>query len=628
MADILNIGVSALLSTQRALSTIGHNISNANTPGYSRQRVELAARAPQVSGNVYFGKGVGISDVSRAADAFLNRQVQLSSTSYQQASSFYDLATQLNNMLADSNSGLSTAMTGLFSSIEQLANQPTSIPSRQALLGSAGTLVSRMHDQIARLDDINSAINTKLADQVRQVNELAASIADLNKSIVLANGRTGSDSANDLLDRRDQLVLELSEITGVSTFIQDDGAMNVMVGDGLMLVTGSTTAALTTQPNSLDASRLEVGYLVGGVTSVVSSQMSSGQMGGTLAFREDLLEPTRNALGRLSAALAMTFNAQHQEGVDMNGAMGGDFFSIPSPSFNAASGNTGTITLAFDSANVGDLTISDYDFTFDGTDWQLYRYSDGTTQTLSGAGPFSVDGLTITVGTAPAAGDTYRLQPTRYIARDIGVAITDAREVAAASPVRAGASLSNLGNVNVTAPEILDASDANLTTTVTLVFDDPPTSYRVNGAGASIAYTAGANIDINGWRIQLSGTPAAGDQVVIEANTGGVGDNRNLLALAELAQIGMLEGGTATYGDAYGAMVGNVGTVTRQHEVSSTALKTLLENAVSSQQALSGVNLDEEAANLLKFQQAYQAAAQVIATGNTVFDELLNAVRG
>jgi flagellar hook-associated protein 1 len=627
MADIFNIGVSGLLATQRALSTIGHNIANANTEGYSRQRIELVARSPQAAGNVYFGKGVDISDVSRATDSFLNRQVQLSSTGYQHSTAYNAMASQLNNMLSDSQAGVSTAMTGFFSSIEQLSTQPSSIPSRQALIGAANSMVARFNDQISRIDDINSAINAKLTDQVARVNELAQSIADINSSISLASGRTGVDSANDLLDQRDQLVGQLSNITGVSTFIQDDGAMNVMIGDGLTLVTGSTRAALTTVPNPLDASRLEVGYSVSGIVSTVSSQMNAGEMGGTLAFREELLEPTRNAMGRLAATLAMTFNAQHREGMDLGGDMGGDFFSIPAPSYSAAGANTGTISLAFDTANVDALTTADYDLTFNGTDWDLYNRQTGTTQTLSGAGPFNVDGLTITVGTAPASGDTYRLQPTRYMARDLDLAISDPTDVAAALPVRSSAALSNVGTLAVSTPQILSATNANLSNTVNLVFDDPPTTYKVNGAGASIAYTAGANVDINGWRVQLTGSPAAGDTVTIQANTGGSADNGNLLQLAELAQTATMEDGTATYGEAYGALVGNVGSVTRQYQVSSTALKTLFDNAVSSQQAVSGVNLDEEAADLLKFQQAYQAAAQVIAIGNSVFGDLLNAVR-
>jgi flagellar hook-associated protein 1 FlgK len=235
--------------------------------------------------------------------------------------------------------------------------------------------------------------------------------------------------------------------------------------------------------------------------------------------------------------------------------------------------------------------------------------------------------LTITIGTAPASGDTYRLQPTRYIARDIALGVTDPTDIAAALPVRSSAAIGNTGDVAISTPQVLDATDANLSTTVNLVFDDPPTTYKVNGAGASIAYTPGANIDINGWRVQLTGDPAAGDTVTVQANSGGTADNGNLLQLAELAQQSTMEGGTATYGEAYGSLVGNVGSVTRQYQVSSTALKTLLDNAVTAKEAVSGVNLDEEAAELLKFQQAYQAAAQVIAIGNSVFDALLNAVR-
>jgi flagellar hook-associated protein 1 FlgK len=615
------------LATQRALSTVGHNISNANTTGYSRQRVELSARDPQAVGSIYIGKGVDVTNVARAADAFLTKQVQLSATRYQQTSTYSELSSQLDNLLADSQSGASAALTGFFAGIQQLSTQPASIPSRQALLGDANTLISRFNDQFARIDDINSAVNTKIADQINRVNELSQSIADINDAIALANGRTGADSANDLMDRRDQMVLDLSKITGVKTFLQDDGSMNVMIGDGISLVTGSTRAVLKTVTNPLDASRTNVGYVVGGVTSDITSQMISGEMGGTLSFRDDVLDPTRNALGRLAATLSMTFNKQHRDGMDMNGALGGDFFSISAPSITAASGNTGTVSLAFDPTNVGGLTTSDYTLTYNGTNWQLFRASDQTTQTLTGGGPFNVDGMTITVGTAPAAGDTYSLQPTRYVARDIKLAVNNVSNIAAAAPVRSSAALSNIGTATIGKPAVQNVTNAALQTTVNLVFDNPPTSYKINGAGASVAYTSGANININGWQVQISGAPGAGDTFTVQSNAGGIGDNGNLLLLAGLQTKGTLEGGTASYGDAYGELVGNVGAVTRQSEVSTSALKTSLDNAVSSQQAVSGVNLDEEAADMLKFQQAYQAAAQVISVGNSIFSELLNAVR-
>ena len=628
MAEILNIGTSALLSTQRVLATIGHNIANANTPGYSKQRVELAPRTPQPLGNVIYGRGVEIRNVERVVNQFLDEQVHSATTNHAEAGAFHELAAQLNNLLADAQTGMSPALTDLFNGLQTLADHPSSIPSRQALLGDANTLINRFHDQVARYDDVNTAINQRIEESVDRINELAQSIATLNRDIVRLQGQVSVGGANDLLDQRDLLLNELSKLVNTRTFTQDDGAVNVLVGNGQTLVVGGTSMTLSTVNNPLDASRTEVAYTVGGVTAIISDSLSGGVIGGTLNFREDLLEPTRNSLGRLAVVLAQTFNAQHREGMDLDGSLGGNFFNVPTPSVGAAAGNTGTITVAFDPNNVGNLTWSDYQLTHNGTDFTLTRLSDNTTQTLSGAGPFNVAGVTITVGAAPAAGDTYLIQPTRNGARDISLALSDVRKIAAAAPVRSRALLTNGSDARISAPEVLDVTDGNLLNTVTIVFNNPPTTYQINGAGPLLPFSSGANIDVNGWRVQVTGTPRAGDQFVVEPNNGGIGDNTNARLLAGLQSTRILDGGTATYQEAYGSLVAEVGSQTHQSEVSKAALKTLMEHAVNSREQVSGVNLDEEAADLLRFQQAYQAAAQVIATGNAVFQELINAVRG
>ena len=314
--------------------------------------------------------------------------------------------------------------------------------------------------------------------------------------------------------------------------------------------------------------------------------------------------------------------------MDLNGAMGTNFFSLPAPGVNGAATNTGSISVAFDPANAGNLTTSDYLLKYDGTNYVLTRLSDNSTQTLAGAGPFNVDGLTITLTGAPATGDSYLIQPTRYVASGIDTLITDPRQIAAASPVRSSATSTNLGSATISPPTVTNSANAGLLTTTTLVFDNPPTSYKINGAGASIAYTSGAPIGLNGWQVSVSGTPQAGDQFVIQANAGGTGDNSNAAALANLQNSKILDGGTASYQDAYSAFIGNIGTQTSQNNTSVTALKTMLDNAVSAQQQISGVNLDEEAANMMQFQQAYQAAAQVISSANQMFNELITAIRG
>ena len=314
--------------------------------------------------------------------------------------------------------------------------------------------------------------------------------------------------------------------------------------------------------------------------------------------------------------------------MDLRGAMGTDMFSIPPPVVNFPPTNTGTVTVAFDSDNIGGLTNSDYRLTFDGPDFTLTRQLDGVTQTLSGAGPFAVDGVVITVDAAAAVGDTFLIQPTRAVPRAMKLLTTDPADLALAGPVRTERTLSNLSDAAISRADILDETNPALLTTTSVVFDDPPNTYKLNGVGASIAYTSGTNIDLNGWRVQITGTPVAGDSFSVSSNAGGTGDNTNGLALGKLQTKPILEDGTASFEEAYAVLTGQVGAAASQAHDSSEALGSLTENAVAARDALSGVNLEEEAANLLRYHQAFQAAAQVIKTADRAFQAIIDATRG
>jgi len=622
---LFGIGVSSLLAAQRSLNTTSHNVANVNTPGYSRQRVDLLARPAQFLGGHYFGHGVNAQGVSRLVHQFLIDQVRGSAASHRQAAAFHDLASQVDNLLAQKDAGLAPALQSFFDHAQDLANDPSSIPARQVFLSEGQTLAARFNDLQSRLDEVEKAAGGRLRGVVDEINSLASSIAKLNEEITRAMGAAGGKPPNDLLDRRDQLVDQLSGLVGVQISPQEDGALNVFIGNGQSLVTGTTHLELEVVGNSLDASQLEIAYSYGGTTSIITRQLSGGEIRGILDFRDDVLIPAKNQLGRVGAGLALTVNRQHHEGMDLNGYLGGDLFSSPAPRVIAESSNVGSISVAFDEDNVAGLTASDYSLTYNGSDFVLTNLKDHRSQTLSGTGPFDVDGLIITVGAAPAAGDTYLLQPTRNIAKDFAIEVGDPRSVAAAAPVRSKAALNNGSNATISAGEVIDVTNPNLLDPVTLTFNDPPTSYQVNGAGA-LLYTSGGNIEVNGWRVQITGSPKAGDTFIVERDSGGVGDNRNVLLFAGLQKERLMEGGNATYQSAYAQLVGEVGSETRQADISQHALKALQDQAVDERAEVSGVNLDEEAANLLRFQQAYQAAAQVITAADAMFQTLLNAV--
>jgi flagellar hook-associated protein 1 len=626
MAELFSVGISALNANSRMLTTTGHNISNANTEGYSRQRVTLESRTPQFLGSGFSGKGVDIAGIARISNEFLTQSLRLSASSEARASAFANLSGQVDMLLSEGS--FSPAMEGYFSAVQDVNNDPSSIPARQVLLGAAGNLTNRFQDLDGRLSQMARDLNKDLAAKVNSLNSLASAVASLNQDIVRATGIGQGAAPNDLLDKRDALLKQMSQLVSVTANVQDDGSINVFAGGGQLLVNGPNTVKLEVAANALDGSRTEIVVVKGGNPVQITESMTGGELGGILEFREQVLDPARNAIGRLATVVADTYNAQHRAGLDLQGSLGGALFNRGQASVNAAAGNTGTLTVALDSANLANLTTSDYALSHNGTDFILERLDTGTTQTLSGAGPFSVDGMTITLGTAPAAGDRYLIQPTKFVARGMAVAVTDPQRLAFANPVKSAASLANTGNAKVSAPAVLNAANAALQTSTQIVFNNPPTTYQVNGAGPLIPYTSGDNIDLNGWRVQITGAPVAGDSFSVQANTNGRGDNANGLAMFGLRSTEILDGNTATYQDAFGQLLGRVAAQTQQAQIGRDALRVQLDNAEAARDSVAGVNLDEEAANLVRYQQSYQGAAQVIASAEQMFQALIQAMRG
>ena len=348
-------------------------------------------------------------------------------------------------------------------------------------------------------------------------------------------------------------------------------------------------------------------------------------------FRSEQLGEIRNQTGRLALVLANEFNSQHQAGLDTNGSLGAQFFAVSSPQTLANQNNTGAATVTTTITDYAQLTASDYELSYDGANYTLTRLSDGV-NTSAAAGPLNIDGIQVDIVGGAAAGDRFLVQPTKNGASGIDVLLTSASQIAAASPVRSLDNISNLGSGTVTSPQVLDVSNADLFDTVEIRFNSPASTFDIVNVtdsvtiAAGVAYTNNANIDFNGIRVQIQNQPEAGDVFTIERNSGGIGDNTNAVALLGL-QTSQTIGGTATLQEGYGALVSQVGTVSRQTSISSETQQALFDQAVQERDNVSGVNLDEEAVDLLRYQQAYEAAAQVIATSNTLFDTFLAVVR-
>ncbi len=644
MSTIFGTATSGLLAYQALLSTTGQNIANVNTPGYTRQRVDLSAQIPQFTGGGYLGSGVTIDSIRRTYDQFLTERVRDTTSSSERYAAYEQFAGRISNVLGDSVAGLNGGLESFFQAVQTLADNPSSVPERQLLLTEAQSLVGRFGYLDEQLTSVRADLNGQLASMIAEINSLSSSIADINEDIVVATGRGGGSPPNDLLDRRDRMIEELAGFVSVKTVEQDDGTLNVFIGNGQALVTGTTAGTLSLAGNPYDANRKEIQYKVGNLSTTITPNISGGKLGGLLAFRDEILDPTQNAVGRIGVVLANEFNAQHQLGMDLDGNMGGLFFKSAVPAWSAHSGNggTGTLAVSYDTANLDQLTTRDYILSYNGSVWSMTD-SDGNAVTLSGAGtaasPFTADGLSIVVGGTPNAGDSFQIRPTRDGADDIGLLIGDVRRIAAAAPVRiteatnANGLPTNAGTGSF-AFQSVDSSFSALSGPITFTYNAGANQFSYSDGGSivgTIAYNpasdAGNSYTVAGITFTVNGTPANGDQFVIADNVNGVGDNANALALGGLQTALLTEKGTANLQGAYAQLLSDSATRTRQAEINRDAQAKLNQHAREQRDSVQGVNLDEEAANLLRFQQAYQAMAQVITVADTMFQTLLAATQ-
>jgi len=645
---ILSIGVSALTANRQAMDTTGHNIANVNTEGYSRQRVDFATRSPNFTGVGYIGSGVEVSAITRQYDQFISSQVRSSLSVTSELQVYYDNASQLDEMVADADVGLQPILQNFFDALQGLANDPTSTSARQLVLAEAESMADRFHYFDQQFESTRTTLNDRIEASVTEINRLAQDIAAINNDIKNAYGST----PNDLLDERDQLVNELSQLVDIQVLEQSDGAYNVFIGKGQPLVMAYDAANLTTQPSGLDPTHLEIAFNYSFGTQIVTDQISGGVIGGMVRFRDEILDPAQNRVGLVALGLANDLNAQHQLGLDLDGLAGSALFALGSVEVLEAPGNGSSITVDYN--DIGDLMGNDYRLVYDGTDFILQNRSTGSLQTLA-AGLNTVDGLDITIdATGATAGDTFLIQPTRNAADRLELLIHDTRRLAAAAPLQsspatdAAGNALNTGNAVITQPATSSMTGLPLAAGIELVYNAAAGGFDiVNGPAAPddfIPYDATDPTEIlgidfptaanptqfdafGGMSFSISGVPADGDTFVIGNNTGGSSDNRNALSLVNLQSMDQLLGGSATYGETYAQMVSDVGSKTHHAEMNLSAQESLLTRTQDAMQEVSGVNLDEEAAKLVQYQQAYQASAQIISVANTLFDTLIGAIR-
>ncbi|MCB1924412.1 MAG: flagellar hook-associated protein FlgK [Gammaproteobacteria bacterium] len=651
MASIINTGISALNAFKRQLETTGHNIANVNTEGYSRQSVQFATRPPQSTAQGQIGSGVDVASVYRNYDQHLATRVRDYTSSYEEFNVYQQRASQIDNVIADASAGLSDTLQQFFASVNDVADDPTSIPARSVMLNRADQLTDRFNALNRWFEDIRSQVNSDLDREVNEINALAQSLAEVNSRIGTFNGAVGG-IPNDILDERDKLIDELSHFTNVTTLQQSDGSMNVFVGTGQALVVGANYSRLAVVNNPQATDHKEIVIQQSGVTVNVTSQMTGGSLGGLMRFRNEVLDESQNALGRMAIGIASFFNGEHRTGLDLDGQLGGDFFAMASPQVLAPASNAGSVSVGFD--DPADLTTHEYQLDFNGATWSLTDLNSGGSVTMTGAGtagnPFVADGMSIVVGAGAAAGDTYLLRPTRAGANDIDLLVSNARDIAAADVVSTSNGAANTGTGSIGAGALTTRSGntklaSMAPSSITLTYQAgnqlaltaaPAGTQFVDANGAAlaspVAFVSGQTYrvsipNLGVFDFEMTGNPAANDTFTLADNTGGVGDNRNARRLADMQNTDLMLGGTASFADTYGALIADVGTKTHQANNNATVQQHLLGQAEAAKSEVSGVNLDEEAADLVRFQQAYQAAAQVISVANSLFDSLLGAVR-
>ena len=639
--SMFSIGLSGLNAAQNALNTTSNNISNVYTPSYNRELTQL--------GEGRVGGGVRVDDIERQFNTYVANQLNNAKTQSSALSTYNNQVSQIDNLLADRDAGLSPLMQTFFSSLEDLASSPSDPASRQGVLGTASTLSAQFRSFDGYLQDMQSNINSQIKDEVTQINNSLEQIAGLNKEISLARARTG-DAPNSLLNQRDHLVSELNERMDLRLNIQDGKTYNISLPNGQPLVTGTDSFKLEAVQADNDPQRTIVGYRDGGGNTVVlnESTIKGGTLGGLMSFRSETLDKTQNQIGQLAVSLSVAFNDQHKKGVDLDGELGGDFFELSKPLGYSYQGNASEIaSVEFDTDNIDELRATDYTISYRNDAFSVTRNDSGDEVDFTwDGGVLSFGGVNVAFESTPQNGDKFEIQPVRRAGQDMKVAITDGDKIAAGDAGldgEEGSSLTSFKHSGDLAVDDLKMSPGafsnhkeytlRLDSEGKLTVTPPDSTIRIDGQpfdvdNSILDLEENKTVEIDGMSFTLTSTslPATDETAtltVTENIIAASGDNRNALALQKL-QSEAVVGGSASVSSAYASIVSDVGNRANITQVNLDARQGLTDQLRAVQQSESGVNLDEEAANLIRYQQYYMANARVIDTAGSIMDTILN----
>ena len=656
--NLYQTGVSGLLASQQQLATTGHNIANVNTEGYTVQRATQNATLGINSGNNYLGTGTYIQDITRLYDQFSYKEQLTTQSTLSNAATLNQHLTQLDQVMSTSGDAVVGSLNQFYQSLNSVADNPSDSGLRSIALSQASTLSSNFNALSDNFDSKTKSINSEIEQIVNKVSEIAQGIANLNKSIAQASGGKDIGLPNDLLDQRGQLISELSEYTNVNTLEDSNGVMTVMIGQGTTLVAGITPLALAVDGGDPEGTKTEIKLVSGNTTLAINNATIGGSLGASLEFRDDHLDQARTEVDRLALAISATLNDSQAEGLDLNGLQGLNLFTdINSSQLQTGralshAANTGTTQASVTINDVSLITTDKFEVRFDSGDFTLVNLTSGVSENIGSPGAGSPAGTHtssspdygfsfVETGT-PVDGDVFTIDPTKNSAFLMKATLTSSSALAASSAVGVTASSTNVSEGRVTINNVTDpesALNANITVEVyessTGVFSY--NVYNTNTPTPSIqsgTYNSGDTLSINtsdGFDIEISGdlvgSGTNGPETFTITNAFGVGNGNNAVTMASTQEKGITNKGTETFSQSISGTTSTVGSKASNADFTADTAQALFTQAYNRNQASSGVNLDEEAANLLKYQQAYQAASQIITTANTIFDTILSALR-
>ncbi|MGF6763038.1 flagellar hook-associated protein 1 FlgK [Paraburkholderia sp. GAS33] len=661
-SNLINIGLSGLNAAQWGLTTTSENISNSTTPGYDVESPVYAESSGEYTGSGYLPQGVATSTVTRAYSQYLTTQLNNAQSGSGSLTANYTMLAQLNNMIGSPTSGISTAITSFFTGLQNVANGAASSATRGTAISDAQTLASEINQAGQEYDALGQSVNTQLSSTVSQINTYTAQIASLNQEITAASA--GGQPPNQLLDQRDEAVSNLSQLVGVQVVSNSNGE-SIFLPSGQALVTGSTSYNLGTAPSPSDSSEDSITYLgAAGTTPTAATtqylsnttmQNAGGTLGGLIQFRTQTLDPSEAQLGAIATSFAAQVNNQNELGLNLSGTAGGPLFSVAAPQATPNANNTGGASLSVSFVDATQPTTGNYTLSYNGSTYTLTDNSTGSIVATASSLANPIDGLNFSMTGTMNAGDSFSVSPTSGALDSFALATTSGSAIAAASPVLATATSSNAGTATITEGTVaagysLPSSTTTLTYSsasggltgfpagsVVTIGTTPPSTVNITSTSTVVPYTPadGATLTINsattpapsgsmnGVTVTLSGTPSDLDTFTIASNVGAQSDGRNATLMSNIVSAKVLNGGTTTLTDAYASYVNTIGNTTNEVNASNTTQTALVTQITSAQQSVSGVNINEEAANLLQYQQLYQANSKVIQTADTLFQTIL-----